>query len=185
MASYRESYVVYVACDPPAVFWLGHGRLPLAVDAVIPSPVVALGAGHIINIPDFQELINGTAERPQLGFSGVSDETVDLALGEASEVRGAPVWLGLISFDADWQQDGPIEWQQMFTLREMSVSRQNQAGVAEQTINITLVSGETARSKAPNNFFTDADQRRKYPTDAIFSHVAGISQGTSRRWGPR
>jgi hypothetical protein len=185
VAAYRESFVVYVACDPPAVFWLGNGRLPLAADAVIPSSVIAIGAGRIINIPDFQELINGTAERLQLGFSGVSDETVALALEEASQVRNAPLWLGLVSFDEDWQQDGPVQWEQLFQLREMSVSRQNQAGVAEQTITITVASGETARSKAPNNYFTDADQRRKYPTDAIFSHVAAISQGTSRRWGPR
>lgn len=185
MATYRESFVVYVACDPPAVFWTGQGRLPLAADAVLPSPLTAIGAGRLISIPDFQQLVNGTAERLQFAFSGVSDQTLALALGEADGVRGALAWLGRVTFDPDWQQSGPVEWETLFQVREMSAARQNQAGVAEQTITITLASGDTVRSRSPNNYFTDADQRRKYPTDAVFSHVAGISQGTSRRWGPR
>lgn len=185
MPTYRESFVVYVACDPPALFWTGHGFLPLAPDAVIPSAQTAIGAGRVINIPDFQQLINGTAERLTFGFSGVSDQTLALALEESAGVRGALVWLGRITFDPAWQQLGPVEWEALFQVREMTISRQNQARVAEQTITISLASGDTARSRAPNNYFTDADQRRKYPTDAVFSHVAGISQGTSRRWGPR
>jgi hypothetical protein len=185
VAAYRESFVVYVACDPPALFWTGQGRLPLSADAVLPEDMIAVGAGRLINIPDFQQLINGTAERLTFGFSGVSDETLRLAFEEAPSVKGALVWLGRIDFGEDWQPLGPVEWEALFQAREMSISRQNQTGTAEQGITITLASGDTARSRAPNNFFTDADQRRKYPTDAIFSHVAGISQGTSRRWGPR
>lgn len=185
MATYRESFVVYVACDPPALFWTGHGLLPLAADAVIPEPQIAVGAGRLINIPDFQQLINGTAERLQFGLSGISDETLALALEEATGVKGALAWLGRVTFGEDWQQVGPVEWEALFQVREMAVSRQNQTGVAEQSLTIMLASGDTARSRAPNNFFTDADQRRRYPTDAVFSHVAAMSQSTSRRWGPR
>jgi len=182
VAAYRESFVVYVASNPPALFWTGAGRLPIAADAVIPAPMVALGAGRLINIPDFQQLINGTAERLTFSFSGVSNETLRLAFEEAASVKNAFVWLGRITFDAAWQQVGPIEWEALFQAREMTISRQSPS---EQSVTITLANGDTARSRAPNNFFTDADQRRRYPTDAVFSHVAGISQGTSRRWGPR
>lgn len=54
----------------------------------------------------------------------------------------------------------------------------------KRTLTLKLASGDTTRSRAPLAFFTDADQRRDFPDDAVFSHVAGINAGTSRRWGP-
>lgn len=185
MASYRESFIVYIACDPPAIFWTGHGPLRLPADAVLPTDVVAPGAGELVSIPDFQQLMDGTAERLQFVFSGVSDRTLDLAFEEAESVRNALVYLGRIDFGPDWQPLGPVEWEAMFQARELLITRDGSGDQATQSLSFTLASGDTARSKSPNAFWTDADQRRKSPTDTIGSHVAGITMGTSRRWGPR
>lgn len=186
MASYRESFVVRIACDPPALFWTGVGWLGLAADSVIPEPAIALGMGHIISIPDFQQLINGTAERLEYVLSGVSQETVRLAIDDAESVRGARVDFGRIGFGADWQQDGPIEWEAVLECRKLSVNRPVfTGGKITRSITLLLASGDTHRSRSSNAHFTDADQRRKSPTDAVFSQVAGITAGTSRRWGPK
>lgn len=185
MAFYRESIIVYIACDPPALFWSGIGPLPVAADAVIPSPMVALGGSELISFPDFQTLINGTAERLDLIVSGVSEHIVRLALDDAPSVRGAAVHSGLVHFNEDWSI-ASIEWENVFEARSLSVSRPaEQSGEITRTISLTIVQGDTTRARAPLAFFTDADQRRRSPDDAIFSHVAGISAGTSRRFGPK
>lgn len=186
MATYRESFVVRIACDPPALFWTGVGPLPLEADSVIPEAAIALGAGEIVNIPDFEQLINGTAERIECVLSGVSEEVARLALEDAPSVPGARVDLGLITFDADWQQDGPIEWEATFEARKLIVGRPVVTdGEATRSISLTMASGDTTRSRSPNSHFTDADQRRRSSTDAVFSNVASITAGTSRRFGPK
>jgi hypothetical protein len=53
-----------------------------------------------------------------------------------------------------------------------------------RTVSLSVGTDETGRSRAPIALFTDADQRRRSPTDAFFDHVAGITAGTSRRFGP-
>lgn len=186
MATYRESYIVRIACDPPVLIWSGLGLLPLPADAVIPVADDAIGAGELVSIPDFQQLINGTAERLEFTLSGVSEETVRLALEDAASVRGARVDLGRIDFGADWQPLGPVEWEATFEARSLTVSRprSTEEGV-QRSISLTIVQGNTTRSRARTAYFTDADQRRRSPTDAIFSHVAGITAGTSRRFGPK
>jgi len=186
MASYRESFIVRIACDPPALFWTGIGPLPVTADAVIPADAIALGAGHLVKIPDFQQLINGTAERLEVVFDGVSAETTRLAMEDAETVKGAAVYLGRIAFDADWQQDGPIEWEATFEARKLTVGRPvaTDSGIV-RSISLTIASGDTTRSRSNNAHFTDADQRRRSSDDAIFDHMAGISAGTSRRFGPK
>lgn len=184
MAFYRESIIVFIACDPSALLWSGIGPLPVPADAVIPSPLTALGGSELVSFPDFQTLINGTAERLDLVVSGVSEETVRLAIDDAASVRGAAVHAGIVHFNDDWSLSS-VEWEVIFEARALTVSRPvDQNGQITRSITLTIVQGDSTRSRAPNNYFTDADQRRIYPTDAIFSHVAGISAGTSRRFGP-
>lgn len=185
MALYRESIIVRIACDPPALLWSGLGLLEVPADAVIPAPAVALGGGELISVPDFQQLIGGTAERLDFVVSGVDEETLRLAMDDAPSVRGARVDVGTVQFNADWQLSS-VEWEAVFEARSLTVSRPQVTGGDKPTrsITLTIVQGSTTRSRAKLAFFTDADQRRRSPTDAIFSHVAGINAGTSRRFGP-
>lgn len=184
MAIYRESIVVRIACDPPALLWSGLGLLPLPADNVIPEDAFALGGGELVSVPDFQQLIGGTAERLDFTVSGVNEETLRLALEDAPSVRGARVDVGTVQFDDAWQAQG-VEWESVFEARSLTVSRaQGQDGSANRTITLTIVQGSTTRSRAKLAYFTDADQRRRSADDAVFSHVAGLNAGTSRRFGP-
>ncbi|AIT81593.1 hypothetical protein [Novosphingobium pentaromativorans] len=186
MASYRESVVVRIDCDPPALLWSGIGNLLMPADDVIPADAIALGGGELVSVPDFQQLIGGTAERLDFTVSGVSDETVRFAIDDAATVRGARVDIGTIRFDNDWQL-ASVTWEQVFEARSLSVSRpqSDSSGNLTRSITLTIVQGSTTRSRAKIAFFTDSDQRRRSSDDAIFSHVGGITLGTSRRFGPK
>lgn len=181
----RESVIIRIASDPPARIWGGVGDIEIPADAVEPAPAIYSGAGELISAPDFQQLINGVAERLEFEVSGVTAGTIRLALEDAPSVKGAKVHLGTIRFDDDWQQDGPVEWEAVFRADTLSVGSRGEGPKRTRTITLSVGTDDTGRSFAPLSFFTDADQRRRSPDDAIFDHVAGISAGTSRRFGPK
>lgn len=185
MALYRESFVFRIATSPAVLFWSGFGDILLPADAVIGvAPATALGAGELISVPDFAQLINGLAERIEFTLSGVSEQTLAFAQEEAPEVEGARVDIGRIDFGEDWQLLGPVEWEWNGEARNLSVSSEPTPNGRSRSIILTVAAGDTTRSRAPLAFFTDADQRRRSSDDAIFDHVAAINSGTSRRWGP-
>ncbi len=184
MPAYRESFVFYIGTDEPGIFWTGHTDLLLAPDDILPAPAIALGGGELVNLPDLEALINGTAQRVEVTVSGVSGETIRFAKQEAAQVPGAPVHIGRVEFDDDWQLAGPVEWEWSGEGQKLTVASDPSDRGRRRTIVLQIAAGATTRSRAPFAFFTDADQRRDFPDDAIFSHVAGINAGTSRRWGP-
>ena len=184
MALYRESFIFRLETDEPAMFWTGHGDLLLPADDVLAAPTLALGGGDLVNLPDLEQLINGIAQRVEVRLSGVSQRTAVLAAGEAAQVAGAAAYIGRVEFDEAWQQAGPVEWEWTGEGRKLAVAGDDGEDGRMRTLTLTLAAGDTTRSRAPLSFFTDADQRRDFPTDSVFSHVAGINAGTSRRWGP-
>jgi hypothetical protein len=184
MAGYRESFIFRLETDEPAMFWTGHGDLLLPADDILTEDTIALGGGDLINLPDLEQLINGTAQRIEVTLSGVSQRTAVIAAEEAPQVSGAPAYIGRIQFDEDWQPAGPVVWEWSGEGRGLVVAGDDSEDGRTRSLTLKLGSGDTTRSRAPLAFFTDADQRRDFPTDSFFSHVAGINAGTSRRWGP-
>lgn len=184
MALYREAYIFRIATDPPVLFWTGFGDLAVPADAVVPDDAIALGAGQLISVPDLEQLINGIAQRLDFTFSGVSEQTIAFAHEEAADVAGARVDIGRMDQGPDWQQLAPVEWEWTGEARSLTVGSQSTDEGRSRSITLTVAAGDTTRSRAPLAFFTDSDQRRRSSDDAIFSHVAGINSGTSRRWGP-
>jgi len=183
MPSYRESFVFYIATPDPAVFWSGHGPLLLPADDVLPTPTAIMGAGQWVDIPALEQLINGKAQRLEVTMSGVSEETVAIAVDEAPQIPGTPIYIGRITFDDAWQIDG-VDWEWTGEGRGLSVASQDTGSGRVRTLTLTVAAGDTSRRRPALAYFTDADQRFDYPDDAAFSNVAGINAGTSRRWGP-
>lgn len=186
MALYREGYIFRIDTPEPALFWSGHTDLLVPADSVLPTVSIAIGGGELVSAPDLEMLLNGVAQRADFVLSGVSEQTIAFAQEEAPGVLGAAVNIGTIPMDADWQQAGPVQWEWSGEARGLSVGSQNTDTGRARSITLTVASGDTTRSRAPIAFFTDSDQRRRLGSedDAIFDHVAGISGGTSRRWGP-
>jgi hypothetical protein len=180
----RESILIRIDCDDPVRLWSGIGDLPVDADDVEPEDAVYLGGPDLISAPDFQQLINGTADRLEFTLSGVTSEIIALAIEEAESVKGATMHVGTVRFDDHWQQTGPITWEAEFRCDTLNVGSAPSDNGRTRTITLSVGSEETGRSRAPITLFTDADQRRVSPTDAFFDHVAGITAGTSRRFGP-
>lgn len=184
MPSYRESFIFRLETNEPAMFWTGHGDLLLPADDVLPEETIVSGGGDLVSLPEIEQLINGTAQRVEVTISGVSQRAVALAAEETPEVSGAAAYIGRIQFDEDWQLAGPVVWEWTGEGRALTVGGEDGSEGRTRSITLRLGSGDTTRSRAPLSFFTDADQRRDFPTDAFFSHVGAINSGTSRRWGP-
>ncbi len=184
MALYREVYLFRISTDPAVLLWSGFGDLLVPSDDIVPEDAIALGGGELVNVPDFEQLINGLAERAEFTLSGVSEQTIAFAKEEAADVAGARVDIGRMDLGPDWQQAGDVEWEWSGEARSLSVGSQGTGEGRNRTITLTVSAGDTTRSRAPLSFFTDADQRRRSADDAVFSHVAAINSGTTRRWGP-
>jgi hypothetical protein len=175
----RQSVLLRIAADPIARVWSGVGDLDIPADIVEPSLARYLGGGQLVNIPELEQVINGTASRIEITVSGVNAQTLALATEEAESVKGAACHIGIAYFDADWQLDD-VEWIAVLRADFLTTARQGNT----RSITISIGTDDTDRSRAPVAFWTDADQRRRSPTDRFFDHIAGISSGTSRRFGP-
>jgi hypothetical protein len=184
MGLFRELYLVRIASDPIARLHSGFGDLVIPADNVEDDPALYLGGGGLINLPDYQQLVNGAADRLDVTISGVAAETLVLASTEAEAVGGAQIHLGRLDLDEDWQPIAPVEWEAVFRADSLSVS--STAGeVRNRSIKLSIATADTRRARAPNAYFTDVDQRAKSPGDRIFAFVSAITQGASRRFGPK
>lgn len=180
----RESFAIRIDTADVFRLWSGHGELLVPADIVEAEPAIYLGAGDLLNSPDFDQGINYTAERLDLQLSGASTRMVALALEEAASIRNAKVHFVTMRFDENWQLVD-VEYEAVFRADKITVQSQDGDEGRTRTIILSIGTEDTNRSRAPMAYFTDQDQRRRSPTDAIFSHVSRIYQGTSRKFGPK
>ncbi|TKD50226.1 hypothetical protein [Sphingomonas baiyangensis] len=181
----RRSIVFRLASDPVCYLWSGHFDLPVSADALDPEGAIYKGAGELLSVPALKQLINGAADRLDFVVSGVSAETIRLAGEDRDSVKGALVTIGYVEFDADWQIVGPASWDWRGIADTLATSNEPTDNGRERQIILSVRSTDTRRSNPAPAYYTDADQRKRSPTDAIFSEVAGISVGVTRRFGPR
>lgn len=178
----NRSILIRIATNPPARMSSTVNPVMIPADGVETTDgALYLGGGSVIGgVDDIEQLINGVADRLDIVVGGVTDETVRLALEEADDVAGADVDIGVLLLDDAYQIIG-VDWSARYRADKLSITRQ----VGSRSISLSMGSDDTGRSRAPNRYFTDQDQRRRSPDDAFFNHVAGISAGTSRTFGPR
>lgn len=179
----NESFGIRIASDPPARLWGGFGDLEIPADIVEDAPAIYLGGGELLNAPDFEIPINVTAERLDIRISGVSSSILPIFLAEAASVKGAKVHFVRFYFDEHWQLED-VEYDTVWRADKISIVSEDNDG-RTRTIILSIATEDTNRNRSPQAFFTDQDQRRRSPTDAIFSHVSQITQGLRRRFEAR
>jgi hypothetical protein len=185
MASHRISILFRLLCDPPVYLWSGYGPLITAADSLDPSGAVWRGAAELVSVPTLKQLINGEADRIEVKFSGVTPAMVRMAHEDRESVKGAQANIGLVKFDGDWQQEGPIKWQ-WSGVGGVIISESVESETGRQwTVSLSMASGDTMLANPKIAFFTAADQAKVSPTDRFCDFVAGISAGTTRRFGPK
>lgn len=184
MATYRRSILFRLAADPIARIWSGFGNLDVLPDAVDPDGARYLGGGALLDVPALRMLVNGTADRLDFTLSGVSPYAQRLAHKDAASVKDALVLIGEQAFNSDWQISAPPAWVWRGYADALVIDSADSDQGRQRTIKLSVRSADARRSDPMFAYYTDPDQRRRSPTDAIFSHVANISQGARRRFGP-
>jgi hypothetical protein len=184
VATHRRSILFRLGSDPVAYIWSGIGDLDLPANSLDAGVRRYLGAGKLLELPDLEQLINGAADRIEVTISGVSAEAIRLSTEDAPSVKGASAHVGAVRFDRHWQLT-EVEWIGQLRADTLSVASQSSDNGRTRSVTLSMGTDFTDRSRAPLAFFTDADQRRRSPDDAIFDHVAGISAGLSRQFAPK
>jgi hypothetical protein len=185
MAITRRSWLLRIDSDPVCYLWSGFGPLETPADHVDPEGARWLGAGHLVNIPTLKALINGVAERATFILSGASSETLRLAIEDKNTVNGAQVRLGHVLFDEAWQLIDGARYEWLGIADALRVESRYGDEKRVRSIILMVGSADTTRSNPRFTYWTDASQRTRSPDDAFCDHVAMISQGVTRRFGPR
>ena len=157
------AYLVEFQFDPePAYFFSGTGRLTAGGQTWI-------GLANLGTIEGIEEALNGESAQMQLTLSGayLSSKLVQLALSEdpAQYIKKlVRIWLQF--FNDDWSLlDAPYALAAGL-MDGLIVSREE--GENGQTIRSVPVTADNifyGRRIAPNAYYTDSDQRARYPDD--------------------
>lgn len=152
---------IRVATPSPVRLWTGIGDFPVTDSAFDADGTVYAGGGRIIDIPAFERIWNGLAERVTITLNGVTDDMRTLAYEEADDVRGAIVRLGICVLGDTWQQVGPVRW--LRRGRVDMIETENRPGDRERikTISFSLGSQLTGRRVPGTGAYTNADQQSR------------------------
>lgn len=175
----RASYLLRIDTPTPVCAWTGVGEIVVGGEPY-------LGLGLLPEVPSFQSLINGVAARVELSLSGVDIEVMSLANGEANDVRGREVKVGLLFLDTDFQPIGSPFWigpdYRADVLTTDSVSSPDFGRV--RTVTLSIGSITTGRRRPPLNYWTRAQQIVRSITDQFCDLVSRYSAESTMKWPP-
>ena len=137
----------------------------------------------ISEVPAFDQLVNGVAQRVEFSLSGVDQTIAELADADAAEVRSKRVNVGLQFLDEDWQSLADIIWVWEGEADVIRKSSTSTPGFQRQyTITLSVGSLTTGRRRPDLSYFTGAQQRRRSPDDAFCDRTGLYSQGSEIKW---
>lgn len=177
----RYSLLVRFGLAEPLRAWAGLGDLTIPADDVDATGGTYQGVGILGNIPALRQLIGGVAERLEFSLTVPSGEIFALADEDVALVRAAPVDVGIVFFDEDWQQSA-VAWLWNGTADVPSVSRTTNGLNVIRTVRISAGSSFTDRTRPQHSYFTDADQKRRSPTDDFCARVDLYSINSTIKW---
>lgn len=177
----RYSVLVRFGLATPVRAWAGLGDLVIPADDVEDDEATYLGVGILGSVPALRQLIGGAAERLEFSLSVPTGDIFALADDDAALVRSAPVDVGVIFFDEDWQQS-EVAWLWSGTADVPSVSRTGSGLNVTRTVKISAGSVFTDRTRPQHTYFTDADQKRRSPTDDFCKRVDLYTVNSTVKW---
>lgn len=177
----RYSILVRFGMATPVRAWAGVGDLIIPADDVDAEGGTYQGVGILGEVPALRHLVGGTAERLDFVLTVPSGDVFALADEDAAEVLNAPVDVGVIFFDEDWQQTA-VAWLWNGTADVPSVSRSGSGLNVTRSISLSVASAFTDRTRPQLTYFTDADQRRRSATDTFCSRVVLYTVNSTIKW---
>lgn len=166
----------------PVRAWMGFGDYDLPPDDVDLEGGIYLGIGLVGDVPALRRLIGGLGERVEFALNGADQTTFRLADQDAHTIRNAPVYVGIVFFDDHFQPVADVAWLWSGTADVVETSRDGQGESIVRRVSLSVASGFTDRTRPQLGFYTDADQRRRSPTDSFCSRVAAYSVESTITW---
>ena len=179
----RVSFFMRIDTVTPVRAWAGVGDFVLPVDAIETDGGTYKGVGLINDMPSFQQLVNGVAQRVDFSLSGVDARIAALADEDAAEVRSKRVNVGLQFLDEEWQPLAGIIWVwegEADVIKKASVSTPDFQRF--NTVTLSVGSLTTGRRRPVLSSFTGPQQRRRSPDDAFCDRTGLYSQGSEIKW---
>lgn len=175
----------HLATDAPLRCWMGIGEIRPGVNAIDPENEVYLGVGRLTQVPEFQAVINGQADRVECALSGVSSETLALLMDRADGVRHRLCAFGYALMDRNWTLIGPVHWTRRGVADVVRISQQPQNDASNpilRSVVLSVGSFMTGRRRRLLSYYTHADHQRRSPTDLFCERVATYQQEVSKVW---
>lgn len=135
-------------------------------------------------IPALKQTINGVSDEVSFTLPGVPSDLADMFDMEADLAEGAEVFIGRITYDHKLQMIGGAAWiwngeAGEFGARDNGGSMEDgELSSGSQTLSLKVGTQQTTRSAAQLYSWSDAQHRAGHPTDAFFSEIGGLEQGT-------
>ena len=155
--------------------------IPIYIPGLDDPATIYTGAGQLIDIPQFEVLFNGMADKIAFALNGINSDDVNLIMDTAPPVLGAPTTIGFATMNELWQPTSLIAplWTGVGEFLSQSMKPETDPTKNRvQEIMLTCSAGDTSRSKPGLQTISDNTQKAKYPTDRfcerVIRYVAGL-----------
>lgn len=151
-------------CDPVVRMWLGIANIKPGVNALDATGAVYRGFGELVDMPAFQQLADGTAERIEFAINGIPNAVFgDIApvISEQQEaIAGAPLSAGYAMFDDRWRMLGSVHWSWDGVADYLKVEKAVVSGDEPETWAMKLSAGGwlTGKRRPGRSYFVHSDQ---------------------------
>ncbi|MBD9519277.1 hypothetical protein IB262_05135 [Ensifer sp. ENS02] len=182
--SHQLGIFLRIATNPALHMWFGVHDIQTGFDSIDPEGTVYLGGGVLQGVPTLEVLVNGTADSVEFSVSGIDPATGGKMLDSLPPLRGAAVQLGLTTLDQYYQPMSKII--PIWTGTSSHVSESSPMVQADDSPSLALalsvVSGETTRSRASRSLWSSPHQKAISPTDLFCDGTARLSRGVQPVW---
>ena len=172
---------------PITRLWLGIGKCKGGINAIDTTEQTYFGAGELVNVPAFQQLVNGTAEVATFTLSGVNQEIINIAAANAKQIQGRKCNVGYGLMDLDWQLLAGVHWAWLTFADFISVDQQPQSDLnapVVRSVSLSVSSMFTGRRRPRYSFLSDQDQQARSPGDKFCERMVLNSRSVSKKWPP-
>jgi hypothetical protein len=174
---------VRVATPVPVRLWTGIGDFAVTDSAFDPDGTLYKGS-RLINLPTFQRIWNGLAERIDITLTGVTDDMRELVYEDAADIRGSIFRMGITVLDDEWTQIGPVRWLRRGRIDQ--ITTENRPGERERikTIIFSLGSQLTGRRVPGSGAYTNSDQQMRPGSedDKFCERTPMMTQNMTIKW---
>ncbi|WP_438748414.1 hypothetical protein [Pararhizobium sp. O133] len=182
--SHQLGIFLRIDTDPALHLWMGVNDVPIGFDSIDPDGTVYLGGGRLVGVPTLEVLVNGTSDSVEFTISGVDPATGAKMLDSLPAVRGCAVQMGLTTLDEYFQPMSdviPIWTGSASHIGESSAAVQGTQS-ATLTLSLSVVAGESTRSRAARSTWSAAQQKAFSPTDRFCDATARLARGVDPAW---